>query len=160
MKTSVGVGHVTVHQGGRLADAIQFGPLRFEAPIVSLVGDESFAGWHVLRHFVLTFDQKQKRIRMDPHGSAPVQMPALVGSGLGNHPRPEGLEIVKVFSGTSAAAAGLRQGDLIVAIDKTPVHELGCSDPQGELAGRRKILSYNRSGIQAEAVIETEVLVP
>jgi hypothetical protein len=108
MKTSVGVGHVTVGEGGRLADPIRFGPLTFESPIVTLVGDESFAGWHVLRHFVLTFDQKQKRIRMQPHGADPIRLASWVGMGVGLRPRSEGLEILEVFAGTSAAAAGLR----------------------------------------------------
>ena len=76
---------------------------------------------------------------------------------MGVHPRSEGLEILEVFADTSAEAAGLRTGDLIVAIDG---HELGCQDPQGEPAGRRKVLSYLRDGIQAEAEIETETLIP
>jgi hypothetical protein len=160
MKTSVGVGHVTVGEGGRLADAIQFGPLRFDAPIVTLVGDESLVGWHVLHHLVLTFDQKQKRIRMQAHDTDPIRMASWVGMGVGIYPRSEGQEILAVFPNTSAEAAGLRTGDLIVAIDGTPVYELGCRDPQGPPAGRRKVLSYLRDGIQAEAEIETEVLIP
>jgi hypothetical protein len=160
MKTSVGVGHVTVREGGRLADAIQFGPLRFEAPVVTLIGDESLVGWHVLRYFVLTFDQKQKRIRMQTHGTDPIRLASWVGMGAGFYPRSEGLEILEVFADTSAEAAGLRTGDLIVAIDGTPVHDLGCSDPLGDPAGRRKVLTYIRDGIQAEAEIETEALIP
>ena len=155
-----GDGHVTVRKGGRLADAIQLGPLNFEAPIVTLIGGESLVGWHVLRHFVLTFDQKQKRIRMQAHGTDPIRSAAWVGMGLGLYPRPEGLEILEVFAGTSAEAAGLRRGDLIVAIDGTPVHEIGCRDPLGDPAGRRKVLSYLRDGIRAEAEIETEVMIP
>jgi hypothetical protein len=160
MKTSVGVGHVTVGEGGRLADAIHLGPLTFEAPIVTLVGDESLVGWHVLRHFVLTFDQKQKRIRMQSHGTDPIRLASWVGMGVGIYPRSEGLEILEVFAGTSAEAAGLRTGDLIVAIDGTPVHERGCSDTLGAPAGRRRVLSYVRDGIQAEAEIKTEILIP
>jgi hypothetical protein len=160
MKTSVGVGHVTVGEGGRLADSIQFGPLSFETPIVTLVGDESLAGWHVLRHFVLTFDQKKKRVRMQAYATEPIRLASWVGMGVGIYPRSEGLEILEVFAGTSAEAAGLRTGDLIVAIDGTPVHERGCSDPLGDPAGRRMVLSYLRDGMQAEAEIETEALIP
>ena len=160
MKTAAGVGHVTVREGGRLADAIHLGPLRFEAPIVTLLEDESLVGWHVLRHFVLTFDQKQKRIRMQTHETNPIRLASWVGMGVGFYPRSAGLEILKVFAGTSAEAAGLRAGDLIVAIDGTPVHERGCGDPRGDSAGRRMVLSYLRDGIRAEAEIETEVLIP
>jgi hypothetical protein len=152
--------HLDAEVGGRLADAIQFGPLTFEAPIVTLIGDESLVGWHVLRHFVLTFDQKQKRIRMQAHGTDPIRLASWVGMGVGIYPRSAGLEILEVFADTSAEAAGLRTGDLIVAIDGIPVHELGCRDPLGDPAGRRKVLSYVRDGIQAEAEIETRVLIP
>lgn len=160
VKTSVGVGHVNLREGGRLADAIHFGPLRFEAPIATLVGDESLVGWDVLRHFVLTFDQKRKRIRMQAGDTDPVRSAPWVGMGLGIHPRSEGLEILEVFAGTSAKAAGLRKGDLIVAINGAAVQELGCRDPQGDPPGQRTVLSYLRSGIQAEAEIETEILIP
>jgi hypothetical protein len=156
--------HLDAEVGGRrmkvLADAIHLGPLTFEAPIVTLVGDESLVGWHVLRHFVLTFDQKQKRIRMQSHGTDPIRLASWVGMGVGIYPRSEGLEILEVFAGTSAEAAGLRTGDLIVAIDGTPVHERGCSDTLGAPAGRRRVLSYVRDGIQAEAEIKTEILIP
>jgi len=158
---SVGVGVVDVDRGGRLDSAIQFGPLRFENPVVIVRNTrERLAGWHVLRHFVLTFDQKKKRIRMQPSRTTPVRMAPLVRIGLADEPRPEGLRIIKVFPGTSAEAAGLREGDLIVAIDGIPVHERGCGDPQGDPAGQRQVLSYLRDGVRAEAEVETEALVP
>jgi len=160
MKTAVGAGQVTVRKGGRLADPIQFGPVDFEAPIVTLVGDEALAGWQVLRHYVLTFDQKNKRVRMQGQGSDPIRLAPWVGMGLGFHPRSGGLEVVKVFAATSAAAAGLLAGDLVVAIDGTPVYDRGCADPRGEPAGRRKLLTYLRDGVQAEAEIVTEILIP
>ena len=160
VKASVLFANVTVDEGGRLGDALQVGPLSFEAPIASLARGERVAGWHVLHHFVLTFDQKNKRIRMQPSGTAPIRMASLVGSGLAFHPRPEGMEILKVFPGTSAEEAGLREGDLITAIDGIPVHERGCSDPRGAPTGQHEMLSYLRDGIQAETEVETGILHP
>ena len=125
-----------------------------------LTRDEPQVGWHVLHHFVLTFDQKNKRIRMQASGTAPIRMASLVGSGLAFHPRPDGMEILKVFPGTSAEEAGLREGDLITAIDGIPVHERGCSDPRGAQTGQHEMLSYLRDGIQAETEVETGILIP
>lgn len=143
-----------------MSGALQFGPLSFEAPVVSLATDGHQVGWHVLRHFALTFDQKKNRIRMLPNGTAPVRMGSLVGPGVAFRPRPGGLEIISVFPGTSAEAAGLREGDLVIAIDGTPVHERGCADPRGDPAGQTAVWSYRRDGLQAEAVIETRNLIP
>jgi hypothetical protein len=151
---------VTLKEAGRSGDPVQFGPLIFEAPVVSLTGDERLVGWHVLRHFVLTFDQKKDRIRMLPDDTAPVRMGPLVGPGVATRPRPEGLEIIRVFPGTSAEAAGLREGDLVIAVNGTPVHERGCGDPRGVPAGQRQVWSFLRDGIRAEVEIETETLVP
>ena len=95
---------------------------------------------------------------MQPSDTGPIRLASLVGSGLGVHSRPEGLEIIKVFTGTSAEAAGLREGDLILGINGEPVHEMGCRE--GELAGQLQVLSYLRGGIEAEAEIETEALIP
>ena len=71
-----------------------------------------------------------------------------------------GCEIIKVFPETSAEAAGLREDDLIIAIDGTPVYERGCGDPEGDPAGQPQVWSYIRDGLRAEAEIETEILVP
>ena len=49
---------------------------------------------------------------------------------------------------------------LLVTIDGTPVHELGCRDPQDDPAGLRKVLSYLRDGIRADVEIKTEVMIP
>ena len=158
--TSVTFHGVFVEEGGRLDGGLQFGPLRFEDPVVLIAERERLAGWHVLHHFVLTFDQKNKRIRMQSNRTTPVRLASWVRRGLAVHPRPQGQEIISVFPGTSAEAAGLREGDLITAINGTPVHELGCSDPQGDRAGQRLSLSYLRAGVQAEAEIETDTLIP
>ena len=98
-------------------------------------------------------------MRMLTDRTDPVQMAPLVGTGLAYDPRPEGLRVVRVYPGTSAEAAGFRQGDVIVAIDCTPVHQRGCGQAE-RVAGRRQVFSYFRDGIRAEATLETEILVP
>ena len=97
---------------------------------------------------------------MQSNGTAPIRMASLVGPGVATRPRAEGLEIIRVFPGSSAEAAGLRGGDLVIAKDGIPVHEWGCGDPRGDPAGQLQVWSYLRDGIQAEVEIETYNLVP
>ena len=79
--------------------------------------------------------------------------------GYAIHPRREGLKIISVFPGTSAEVAGLRKGDLITAIDGVPVHERGCADPEGEIAGQRRVLTYLREHSSSVAAAGDQVTV-
>jgi hypothetical protein len=119
---------VGLHEGGRLEGAIRFGPLEFDNPVVILGGGEAQVGWHVLRHFVLTFDQKNNRMRLQSPRTTSVRMGSLIGAGLAYASLPEGLRVAWVFPGSSAEASGLREGDLIVAIDDVPVYPRGCGE--------------------------------
>jgi len=65
-----------------------------------------------------------------------------------------------VFTGTPAAAAGLRAGDVIVAIDGIPVYERPCEDPHGRPEGTAVDLSYLWDGAAAEVKIQTVALIP
>lgn len=150
-----------VDSGGRLMGNLEFGPLEVETPLAFQAGRERQVGWQILHHFALTFDQKKKRIRIVPHTLAgPITTPSFVSKGFGVRPQPEGLEIVKVFAGTPAAAAGFRQGDLIIAIDGTPVYERPCQEPNGDPEGTGLRISYLRDGAAAEVEIQTVALIP
>ncbi len=151
---------LAIEQGGRLDGTIRVGPLRFENPVVTLSRSEPVIGWHVLRHFALTFDQRRKRVKMSASSAGPVRMPPWTGSGLAYRPRSDGLEVIRVFRGTPAEKSGIRVGDVIVAIDGVPVHERGCSDPAGTPAGRRLLMTYRRAGARADAEVVAGVLVP
>jgi len=157
---SVHFSGVRLDAAGRLKGSVQFGPLRFDEPIVKLTADTRLAGWHVLHHFTLTFDQKTKRVRMRPVAGEPVRMPSLRGSGLGLDPQPEGLEVFHVFAGTSAERAGIGEEDVIVAIDGTPVYDLGCDSPWSDEDKQSVSLSILRGGVRTEVDIDVETLVP
>ena len=107
----------------------------------------------------LDFD-RYKRIQIKPRDVAgPITSPSFVSKGIGFRPRREGLEIVKVFADTPAAA-GLREGDLVTSIDGTPVYERSCADPYGPPEGTRLRISYLRDGAAAEVEIRTVALIP
>src|SRR4051812_6421228 len=74
--------------------------------------------------------------------------------------RPTGLEVVQLIDGSPAAQAGVRAGDVIVAIDDRPV--TGVADLQrslvGELVGRGIDVSLERDGaIRKVTVRPTEL---
>lgn len=48
-----------------------------------------------------------------------------LGAQLQNAPDGTGVQVVRVFPGTSAASMGVQQGDVIVGVDETPVHAVG-----------------------------------
>lgn len=160
-RVTVGIGFAAIDDSGRMEGALRFGPLRFEEPIVTVAGRERLAGWQVLRHFSLTFDQLRRRVRMvAPRSRAVVRMAAMTSNGLATRPRAEGLEVVEALAGTSAAEVGLRRGDLVVAIDGVPVHDRSCGELGEQLPGRRQLVTYLRGGRRAQAVLETGILIP
>ena len=74
--------------------------------------------------------------------------------------RPTGLEVVQLIDGSPAAQAGVRAGDVIVAIDERPV--AGVADLQrslvGDLVGRGIDVTLEREGaIQNVTVRPTEL---
>ena len=73
---------------------------------------------------------------MQTLGTDPIRLASFVGMGVGTYPRSEGLEILEVFAGTSAEAAGLRTGDLIVAIDGVAVESRRLHETISRMRGR------------------------
>ncbi len=154
-------GGIFIRQAGRMDGILRFGSLTFVDPVVSFArSDSRLAGWHVLRHFVLTFDQRKRRVRMRPASEAPVRLAPIVAPGLALVPRPEGYEVIRVLQGTSAERAGLRRGDLIVALDGIPAHEVGCRDPEGDAPGTVRVMTFLRDGRRHEVEVSVDILVP
>ncbi len=159
VRGAVVVGGFVVLDGGRLQGEVRLGPVLFEDPLVIRGGSERLIGWRVLRHFEVTFDQRNARMRLRAVRPGPIRMGPLVGLGLVYDPVPDGLRVVRIFPGSSADAAGMREGDLIVAIDGRPVHPRGCAEPP-EGAGERRDLTIVRAGARTEVRLRTEILVP
>jgi S1-C subfamily serine protease len=76
--------------------------------------------------------------------------------------RPTGLEVVQLIDGSPAAAAGVRAGDVIVAMDDRPI--AGVADLQrtlvGDLVGRQVQVTLERGGaLQSIALHPAELRV-
>jgi hypothetical protein len=118
---------VVMRRAGRVEETLSIANLEFEQPIVSITGDTELMGVEVLRHFVLSFDIAQRRVRFEPASAAPVRMPperdtgALLRADVDGH-----YEVVRILSNTPAERAGLSVGDRVVEIDGVAVAERGC----------------------------------
>ena len=125
---SQGMSDLELRYIGRYDGEMQIGPSVFANPIVGITTDTELLGYDVLRHFVLTFDQKNRRVRMAPIGDTPLVMEPRTGSGALMRPRDEGFEVAYVVAGSPAEASGIAVGDLVTRVDGTPVYERGCRD--------------------------------
>lgn len=150
---------VEIRSAGRLANDIAFGPLSIPRPVVTLTSETRLVGTQVLSRFVLSFDQSNGRIRMAPDSDEPIRPAPPRGVGVALDPVEEGMKVLRVFDDTPAAAAGMEQDDLVVAVDGVPVAERGCReviDP----AGTRTTLTVRRDGETREVELPIVDLVP
>ena len=121
-------------RAGRIKESLTIANLVFDQPIVSITGDSELMGVEVLRHFVVAFDQVNRRVRFEPSIPGPVRMAPQRGTGALLRADPAGyFEIARVHPGTPAARAGLRSGERVLELDGVPVAERGCrrlDDPE------------------------------
>ncbi|MDJ0918217.1 MAG: PDZ domain-containing protein [Woeseiaceae bacterium] len=157
IRLAQGMSDLELNEVGRLDGSIQVGPLEFAEPILSLTTDTELVGYDVLKHFVLTFDQKNRRVRMQPLSDSPVRMVSRTGTGALLRPRGDAVEIARIVPGSSAQEAGLEPGDRVTHVDGVPVAERGCN-PVGE---QERAVEYRvvRGGQERVVMLEYEVLV-
>ena len=112
----------------RLDGDIAIGPLTFERPILTITDGTELLGAQVMRHFVWTFDQEKRRVRMDPALEGPVPTPPYRGTGMVFRPREEYFEVAHVIPGSPAEGAGFAKGDRVTHLDGVSVLERGCRE--------------------------------
>lgn len=136
-------------KSGRYDGDVDFGAFTLNEPVISGGGTgTNLLGQQVLRHFVVSLDQRNGRVRFQHDGGAPltVESPPRTGLGAAWRPAADHLELVAVFDGSAAEAAGLEPGDRLVEYDGESVAELGC---------RRQGDAFRGTG-DVELVIERE----
>ncbi len=134
IRLSQGLNDLELNEVGRYDGVMRIGPLDFVEPIVGLTDDTELVGYDVLKHFVLSFDQQKKRVRMEPISSSPVRMQSRTGTGALLRPRADSLEVARIVPGSPAEDAGLRVGDQVTHVDGVAVNERGCREP-GQRSG-------------------------
>jgi hypothetical protein len=152
---SQGMSDTELRHVGRYDGEMQIGPLVFNEPFVGITTDTELLGYDVLRHYVLTFDQQNRRVRMAPVANMPPTMAPRTGSGALTRPRDEGLEVAHVVAGSPAKASGIEIGDTVTHINGTPVYERGCRDGQRPVGP----VEYSVLRDGAELTIQSEIAV-
>jgi hypothetical protein len=152
---------IRVERTGRLDRDLPLGPLTARDPVTKLTEDGTRLVGHDLMHrFTWTFDTRNRRIRMVPDGEAPIETPPEWGIGVAFRPVDEGFEIARVFEGLPGAEAGLRTGDVVVAVDGIPVGERGCRPVVNDRSPDPAILTLLRDGRETSVTVVPELMVP
>jgi len=153
---------------GKLDGALRIGGHAFENPTVRI--DDHFphgnVGYEILKDFALTIDQRNARMRLTRNAKSPrikggprrvVRANAPAGRRkLGAMMVPDGkqLKTTGVVPGSAAETAGLRVGDVLVAVDGRP---MSFDDPKPlheALAGTAAIrLTVERNGERIELIV-------
>jgi S1-C subfamily serine protease len=112
-------------------------------------------------------DDAAKDITRNPHGGPPRG--AMLGINIGGEQdRAEGVEVMSVSPSGPAEAAGLRKGDVIVAIDGKPLRKTADRSPSQQLVGHMRSVQpgqpvkveYLRDGKKLTATATTTAAEP
>jgi hypothetical protein len=111
------------------------GPHRLERPMLSDTAGQrtELIGGQVMRHFAWTFDQRNRRVRIDRVGDEPIRFRPVTHFGLTFEPAGGGLRVQDVIPGSAAAEADIATDDIITHIDGVAVGDRGrCGDREEE----------------------------
>lgn len=119
---------------GRMSGTASVGPMQIETPVVANSVSVDLVGQEVLRHFRITFDQQNDRIRFERPDTAvgtPIRSAAVRTSGYAIRPDSTSAEVVRVFREDTP----VQEGDRILEVggtrwaDRTcPVRHTGVVD--------------------------------
>jgi predicted aspartyl protease len=163
----IGVSEPVPVSAGRLAGDVTFGAFAITRPIVHVavapteVSHPAILGTEVLRHFRVTLDQVNRRVRFEgPHTIAPA--PSIRALGMSLAAAPDGsVSIAAVVPGGAAAAAGLQAGDAIIAIARRPAREFVASSLLATMAQAGEPIRFDldRGGRQVSIEVTPAVRV-
>lgn len=118
-------GGVRVEEVARLAGDLRVGQHVFFEPLIQSCADGKRLGTGTLRHFAITFDAAAGVIEFKrPAPDLPIEMEAVVGTGMVYAARRGYWVVLEVVQGSPADRAGIRIGDRILRVDGMPVDRL------------------------------------
>ena len=85
---------------------------------------------------MVTLDFPGQRLFLKPYSPAPFDLDTYDRSGLRIEANPAGFRVVSVSYGTPAAEAGLRPGDIILAVNGQPATSITLPSLRDELRQR------------------------
>lgn len=157
--SSLRIDRVMIRSGARLLDDLQFATARLATPTVVVGKSTNLVGAGVLRHFSVTYDQQKRRVLFERSGDEPIDFPPVRDIGWALRPNENGYEVLRVFEGFGASRAGVEQGDLVVAIDGTPVYERDLCDREPEQRAQVRV-TVEREGQRIEFDVPVDIVVP
>lgn len=107
-------------RGAKADSTLRIGYYRLVEPPVHFVAQEAAIGHDSLRHFALTFDSKNERVRFEREDNAPIDF--LPPPRFGLYFRREGAKfrVTKIIPDSPAGKIGIQVNDMIVNIDGKP----------------------------------------
>jgi hypothetical protein len=108
---------------GRLAQDVLIGTQTVAQPVVDLTDQLSSLGGELLRHFVLTFDQRRHRVTLVRDTDGPVHMAPRLDTGLSFRRYPAYWRLLAVVPGAPGARSSVQAGDLCVRVNGEPVSQ-------------------------------------
>jgi hypothetical protein len=106
---------------GRLGDVVRMGSFDIPGPVAEVTDELSSIGGGILKHFVITFDQRDNEVFFQHDPDDPLSMPALRGTGLSFRKTPAYWKVIGVVAASPAGEIGVRPGDLVSRINGEPV---------------------------------------
>lgn len=154
------------------AGAFKLGPFAIEGLVatLSLQQKGSFAsdtlagniGGGVLKRFTLYLDYGQSRVILEPNKNFAVR-DAYDRAGLWINRKGGGFAIVGVTPGSPAAEAGLKEGDLVLAIDGEAASKLSLPEVKARLRtgapGTKLVFTVERAGARSEIALTLRDLI-
>lgn len=161
LPVSVGQGmeRLVYSDQGRLAGDIEIAGVTIEQPMIRIRDGKELLGTEIMKRFAWIFDQRTDRVRILPDSDEPLLIPAKRGPGVVFLPADEGLEIARVIPGTPAESMGLREGELVVAINGIGVYDYGC-DRWKERGDTEVTLTVVRDGEEVDLTLEVVDIIP
>jgi hypothetical protein len=157
LTSAVRLNRIERRQVARLNGDAMVAGVRVQAPVLEEVPRSELLGGEILRHFVITLDQANKRVRFEAgvEGAIPAVDHVELGAGL--RPVAEGLEVFEVFPDTPAHAAGVQPGDLVTHYNGVAIAERGCLS---SINSDRLMLTVLREGIERDVEVTLNPVLP
>jgi hypothetical protein len=152
---------------------LSLGPETVKKPVVEVstdklgaMADPSIAGnigAAILKRYVVTLDYGRQTMYLKPVVTPVDDLDTFDRAGLWINQAPDGLAVVDVTKGAPADQAGLKPGDVIVAVDGKPAKSLRLDKVRKQLRdqapGTRVMLTVRRGGAQKDLAITLRDLI-
>ncbi|MBW8840694.1 MAG: aspartyl protease family protein [Sphingomonadales bacterium] len=154
---SLSLGGVTVERPIAALSAAKAGSFADE-------GSDGNIGSGLLKRFVVTFDYPHRRLYLQRLARPDADTGRFDRTGMWINQQKSGFEIMDLADNGPATTAGLKKGDVVLAIGGQDVASLSLSDARSMLktvaVGQPLPISYRRDGKISEAIVTPRDLIP